>query len=75
MSSQLEKPYRAADFARRRFLAEVSGLSRLVRVLDRPRSKTVSLHRRIALTVSVAALVSLPTASTALAGVTFNGLD
>jgi hypothetical protein len=31
--------------------------------------------RRIALTVSVAALVSLATASTALAGITMTGLD
>jgi hypothetical protein len=31
--------------------------------------------RRIALTVSVAALVSLTTASTAMAGITFNALD
>jgi hypothetical protein len=31
--------------------------------------------RRAALTLFVAALVSLPTASTALAGITFNGLD
>jgi hypothetical protein len=31
--------------------------------------------RRIALTLFVAALVSLPTASTALAGITFNAID
>jgi hypothetical protein len=35
----------------------------------------MSTLRRIALTVSVAALVSLPMASTALAGITFNVLD
>jgi hypothetical protein len=31
--------------------------------------------RRIALTLSVAALVSLPTATTAMAGITFNAID
>jgi hypothetical protein len=31
--------------------------------------------RRIALTVFVAALVSLPTATTAMAGLSFNALD
>jgi hypothetical protein len=31
--------------------------------------------RRIALTLSVAALVSLPTATTAMAGITFNFVD
>ena len=31
--------------------------------------------RRIVLAVSVAALVSLASASTALAGITFNGID
>jgi hypothetical protein len=35
----------------------------------------MALVRRLALTVSVAALVSLPTASTALAGISLNGLD
>ena len=35
----------------------------------------MSRLRRIALTVTVAALVSLTTASTALAGITFNGID
>jgi hypothetical protein len=35
----------------------------------------MSRLRRIALSVSVAALVSLTTAGTALAGITFNGLD
>ena len=35
----------------------------------------MSALRRIALTVSVAALVSLPTASTALAGITASGID
>jgi hypothetical protein len=35
----------------------------------------MSRLRRIALSVSVAALVSLTTASTALAGITFNVLD
>ena len=35
----------------------------------------MSRLRRIALAVSVAALVSLGTASTALAGITFNGID
>jgi hypothetical protein len=35
----------------------------------------MSRLRRIALSASVAALVSLTTASTALAGITFNALD
>jgi hypothetical protein len=35
----------------------------------------MSRLRRIALSVSVAALVSLATASSAMAGITFNGLD
>jgi hypothetical protein len=35
----------------------------------------MTVLRRIALTVSVAALVSLPTASAAMAGISFNAID